>query len=251
MLPILREPPTLNGGKEAHMKIQFNKDFGSVWNGVEGLCKISDSFKQAVGWKSKEMVLPINIEQLQCSLKENIYPCDDTTPIYTEKMDGDYITIQYSTHSGKNVYWFEYDRHSDHCEVTWETETNNFSSLFSVQHANNISRTTEWEIECEDKPVIKPTFFSKEEQEHITSACSIINNKTNIDNNTKLFFVYDYRHRQTFILQTIGSDEPDDSLPFFAIEIDCENTSVGIEMICDILTEMLNTGVIIEKGGNK
>jgi len=163
-------------------------------------------------------------------------------------MDGDTIIIQYSTHSGKNTYWFEYDRHSNHCEVTWETETNNFSSLFSVQHANNISRTTEWEIECEDKPVIKPEFFSKEEQEHIASACSIINNKTNIDNNTKLFFVYDYRHRQSFILQTIGSDEPDDSLPFFAIEIDCENTSLGIEMICDILTEMLNIGVIIEKG---
>ena len=233
------------------MKIQFNKDFGSVWNAVEGLCMISDSFKQAVGWRSKEMVLPINIDQLQRSLKENIYACDDITPLYIEKMDGDTISIQYSTHSGKNTYWFEFDRHSNHCDLTWETETTNFSSLFSVQHDNSISRTTESEIECECKPVIKPEFFSREEQEDISLLCSIINNRTNIDTSVKLFLVYDYRHRQLFIIQNTIGMEPHDTLPFFAIEIDCENTSVGIEMICDILTEMLNIGVTVEKGGDE
>jgi hypothetical protein len=106
MLLVIREPPTLNGGNEVNMKIQYVKEFGSVWNAIEGLTNISWSFKQSVGWRSKELILPTNIKELQCSLKENIYACDDTTPLYIEKMDGDTITIQYSTHSGKNTYLF-------------------------------------------------------------------------------------------------------------------------------------------------
>ena len=228
------------------MKIQFNKEFGSVWNAIEGLTNISWSFKQSVGWRSKELILPTNIEQLQTSLKDNIYACDDTTPLYIEKMDGDTITIQYSTHSGKNTYWFEYDRHSQHCEVTWETETTNFSCLFSVQHANSISRTTKWEIECEDKPVIKPEFFSKEDQEQITLLCSVLKTQ-NV--NTKAFLVYDHRHRDIFIIQTIG-DGPNDSLPFFAIEIDCE-TPIDVKLVCKMLSVMLNENIIVERGGDE
>ena len=232
-------------GKRYGMKIQFNKEFGSVWNAVEELCKISFSFRESVGWRSKEMVLPTNIEQLQTSLKDNIYPCSDTTPLYTEKMDGDTITIQYSTHSGKNTYWFEFDRHTQNCEVTWETETTNFSSLFSVQHANSISRTREWRIEAGESVVLADTFFSEEEQQNIEILCSVINNRTNIENSTKLFLVYDYKHRHMFIIQT-RSNEPDDSLPFFAIEIDCE-TPIDVELVCKMLSVMLNENIIVEE----
>jgi hypothetical protein len=73
MLLVIKRTVTLkNTGKEVYMKIQFNKEFGSVWNAVEELCKISFSFRESVGWRSKEMVLPTNIEQLQTSLKDNI-----------------------------------------------------------------------------------------------------------------------------------------------------------------------------------
>ena len=248
MLLVIREPPTLNGGKEAYMKIQFNKDFGSVWNAVECLCNISDSFKDSVGWRSKKLILPTNINELQCCLKDNIYPCSDTTPIYVEKTDGDTISIQYSTHSGKNTYWFEFDRHSQHCEVTWETETTNFSSLFSVQHANSMSRTSKWRIEAEEAIVIDDTFFSEEQYRNISILCSVISNRTNIENSTKLFLVYDYRHRHMFIIQTSRNDEPDESLPFFAIEIDCGGTTINIDMVCERFSTMLNRNVIIEKG---
>lgn len=208
------------------MKVIFKRSFSSIWNAVEHLCELSWSFKEAVSWESKGMVLPNTLIALQKAFDRNIdLSNEEHMPVYEfiSNEDENSVTLRYCTASGKNEYLFDINRENMHVDVTWMTFTHNYTCIFQAINLEG------WDIETDDDIKFNSKLFTEEQLINMGKIMMLVNrivdSKVLLGTGVYGELIYRFEKKELDI-RISCTESGHDIEPYFAMDIE-ENMSLN------------------------